>query len=188
MLTLIIIIAIAYLAGSINFPIILFKLTGRADPRQQFSGNPGTTNVYRQAGPAWAVVVLLLDFSRAMGVAWLALYLLPAQVVPWVGLALVLGNRLPCFHGFQGGKGVANYLGFFALVTGVEVLFSLAAWLVAFGLFRKPFIASFFLILVLGGFVSHNLAHHPVAVAGMGVTILFVIYNHKRNILELVRN
>ncbi|HHC24907.1 MAG TPA: glycerol-3-phosphate acyltransferase, partial [Desulfobacterales bacterium] len=30
---------------------------------------------------------------------------------PWIGLSLILGNRFPCFHGFQGGKGVANYLG-----------------------------------------------------------------------------
>ncbi len=73
---------IAYLTGSINFSIILFKVTGRSDPRGQYSGNPGTTNVYRQAGLFWAILVLLLDFSRAVGVAWIAIYLLPLPLVP----------------------------------------------------------------------------------------------------------
>ena len=60
----------------------------------------------------WAAVVLLLDVGRAVGLAALALALLPFALVPWVGLALVAGNRFPCFHGFRGGKGVASYLGF----------------------------------------------------------------------------
>jgi glycerol-3-phosphate acyltransferase PlsY len=59
----------AYLAGSVNFAIIFFKLAGKEDPRLSFSGNAGTTNVYRQAGYFWATVILLLDIGRALGVA-----------------------------------------------------------------------------------------------------------------------
>jgi len=176
----------AYLAGSINFPIILFRLSGRTDPRRQFSGNPGTTNVYRQAGPAWAAVVLLLDFSRAIGVAWLAVSLLSAPFVPWAGLALILGNRYPCFHGFSGGKGVANYLGFSALPAGLETLYALAAWLIAFRFFRRPFIASFFMVTILGGMVTRKLGCSAGAAVGEVVSVLFIVYNHRRNIRELL--
>jgi glycerol-3-phosphate acyltransferase PlsY len=56
----------AYLAGSVNFAIIFLKLAGKADPRLNFSGNAGTTNVYRQAGILWAAVVFLLDIGRAI--------------------------------------------------------------------------------------------------------------------------
>ncbi len=31
----------AYVAGSVNFPILLFKLLKKADPRSGFSKNPG---------------------------------------------------------------------------------------------------------------------------------------------------
>lgn len=188
MITVFAVFAAGYLAGSVNFPIILFRVTGRSDPRGQFSGNPGTTNVYRQAGPVWAMVVLLLDFSRAIGVAWLAAHLLSIWLIPWVGLALVLGNRYPCFHGFDGGKGVANFLGFFAMSAGMGTLYALAAWVVAYGVFRRPFIASFFLILVLGGLVAAEMGFEPPATIGIGITALFIVYNHKRNIVDLIQS
>ncbi|MBU2649054.1 glycerol-3-phosphate acyltransferase [bacterium] len=175
----------AYLAGSVNFSIILFRVTGRSDPRGQFSGNPGTTNVYRQAGLFWAIVVLLLDFSRAMAVAWLAMVLLPLPLVPWVGLGLILGNRFPCFHSFKGGKGVANFLGFFALPGGILSLLSTLVWVIAYGLIRKPFIASFLMIFTLGGLVIYRNGTDPAAVAGITVTCLFIVYNHKPNLAEL---
>ena len=68
----------AYLAGSINFAIIYSKLAGKEDPRLSFSGNAGTTNVYRQAGILWAAVVFLLDIGRALAVAVMACYFLKA--------------------------------------------------------------------------------------------------------------
>ena len=107
----------AYLAGSVNFAIIFFKLTGKEDPRLSFSGNAGTTNVYRQAGYFWATVILLLDIGRALAVAVVAVYFLEGKYLPWAGFFLVLGNSFPCFHGFRGGKGVANYLGFTVLIA-----------------------------------------------------------------------
>ena len=88
----------AYLAGSVNFAILVFKALGKDDPRAGFSGNPGATNVYRQAGYFWAVLVLILDMSRALGVAFIALHLVPVTLVPWAGLGLILGNRLPRFY------------------------------------------------------------------------------------------
>ncbi len=177
----------AYLAGSVNFSIILFRLMGRSDPRAQFSGNPGTTNVYRQAGLLWAILVLLLDFSRAMGVSWLAIYYLPMRLVPWVGLVLILGNRFPCFHGFKGGKGVANYMGFFAMITGWSVIYAMVAWVTAYGLFRKPFIASFFLILTLGALVVKEIGMDSISTSGVAVTVAFIIANHRQNMIELLK-
>lgn len=117
----------AYLAGSVNFAILFFKIAGRADPRLSFSGNAGTTNVYRLAGMPWAVLVFALDIGRAMAVAALAGYFLDGGWLIWAGFFLVLGNSFPCFHGFRGGKGVANYLGFTVLTVPVAALS--AAWL-----------------------------------------------------------
>jgi len=90
MLTFGILLLLVYIAGSINFAILILKIIGKEDPRTQFSGNAGTTNVYRQAGLGWAAIVLLLDLGRAAAIALLALYLLPAGCVPWIGFSLIV--------------------------------------------------------------------------------------------------
>lgn len=177
---------VAYLAGSVNFSILLFKILGKGDPRSQFSGNPGATNVYRQAGKIWAAVVLLLDMGRAIMIAVLAVRLLPANVVTLPGLALIIGNRFPCFHGFQGGKGVANYLGFTVLLAPVATAVSALAWLFTFLLFRKPFLASFAMVLVLGAGTMWAFRGLPAAMAVTGLTMLMIFFNHKQNVAEWI--
>ena len=72
---------IAYLAGSVNFSILVFKITQKGDPRDSFSGNPGMTNVFRQSGFVMAAMVLLLDMARSMVVAILAAGLLLSAFV-----------------------------------------------------------------------------------------------------------
>jgi hypothetical protein len=84
----------AYIAGSVNFAIIFFKLTGREDPRLSFSGNAGTTNVYRQAGYFWATVILLLDIGRALGVAAVAVYFFGGKIFTLGGFFSCFGEQL----------------------------------------------------------------------------------------------
>jgi acyl phosphate:glycerol-3-phosphate acyltransferase len=176
----------AYFAGSINFAIIILGLLHKEDPRTQFSGNAGTTNVYRQAGRGWAAVVLLLDAGRAVGLAALALYFLPAALVPWVGTALVAGNRFPCFHRFQGGKGVASYLGFTLPIAPWGALLSCLAWVVVYGIVRIPFIASFFMVLILGGAAALSGDSQAVSIAGTVATVLLIFLNHWENIVTFL--
>lgn len=176
-----------YLTGSVNFPILLFRMSGRDDPRYHFSGNAGVTNVYRQAGLFWAGVILLLDVGRAFIVSGAALYLLPIRYVPWVGLALILGNCFPCFHQFRGGKGVASYLGFTAMISPLSAISSVLVWLVAYGIVRIPFIASFCMtaLLMVGTIIA--VGHHWGATGGVIATALLIFSNHRRNVLELFR-
>jgi glycerol-3-phosphate acyltransferase PlsY len=162
---------LTYLLGSVNFAIIILRLLGGEDPRTTFSGNAGTTNVYRQAGRGWAAVVLLLDTGRAVGLAALALAMLPFALVPWIGLALVAGNRFPCFHRFRGGKGVAGYLGFTILIAPWGAALSCLAWVVVHRIAAIPFIASFFMILILGGATVAVSGGQPLPMAGTAVTV-----------------
>jgi glycerol-3-phosphate acyltransferase PlsY len=174
----------AYLAGSVNFAIIFFKLTGKEDPRLSFSGNAGTTNVYRQAGIVWAAFIFLLDIGRAIAVAAVAIYFLEKHLLPWAGFFLVLGNSFPCFHGFNGGKGVANYLGFTLLVAPWAALASAASWLIVYGVVRITFIASFFMVFTLacGQALINNWQF--TAVVGVLATFLLILFNHKKNIIN----
>ena len=172
----------AYLAGSVNFAIIFLKLAGKADPRLNFSGNAGTTNVYRQAGILWAAVVFLLDIGRAITVAFMANYFLKNTLLPWACFFLVQGNTFPCFHGLHGGKGVANYLGFTLLVAPWSAVFAAVIWLVAYGISRIPFIASFFMVFTLTCGQASTLHWHICAVTGAFATFLLILFNHRKNI------
>ncbi len=177
---------LTYVIGSINFAIILLRLLGKEDPRTQFSGNAGTTNVYRQAGRVWAAVVLLLDIGRAVALAAMALGLLSFAFVPWIGFALVAGNRFPCFHGLRGGKGVAGYLGFTLFISPWAAAISCLIWVIVHRIVRIPFIASFFMIAILGAGVIAADGAEAVPVAGTLATILLIVFNHRKNIVTLL--
>jgi acyl phosphate:glycerol-3-phosphate acyltransferase len=178
----VLLITAAYVAGSVNFSILAFRFTGREDPRHHGSGNPGATNVYRQAGIGWAVAVLLLDMGRAVVVALAAEALVPFWQVPWVGLGLILGNRFPCFHGFKGGKGVANYLGFTAVVAPAWAALGVMAWGAAHLVWRTPFLSSFAMVFFLAAGTA--LAERGNGWGGVGavVTAVFIVACHHRNI------
>jgi glycerol-3-phosphate acyltransferase PlsY len=180
-------ITIAYLAGAINFSILLFKILGKADPRKEFSGNPGVVNVYRQAGFLVAALVWLLDMGRAIGIGMLSLQLVSIDLAPWSGLALILGNRYPCFHGFRGGKGVANYLGFTAVISPLAAGISALAWLATFGLCRLPFVGSFVMVLVLGAGTLLACNLDPGPAAAILATLALIVHGHRDNISEQIR-
>jgi glycerol-3-phosphate acyltransferase PlsY len=177
----------AYLAGSVNFSILLFRILGKKDPRTEFSGNPGVVNVYRQAGLFPAAAVWLLDMGRAVGVALACINLLPLALTPIGGLALIMGNRFPCFHQFRGGKGVANYLGFTAVIAPLTAGIAALAWLSCFALFRIPFIGSFVMVFILGIGTLSACNFEPPALAAVPATMGLIFYGHKRNVAELIR-
>ena len=184
LLHLVLLLTFTYIASSVNFSIVLFKILGKEDPRKQFSGNAGATNVYRQAGFFWAATVLLLDMGRAMLIFLVSLHLLNYQYVTFPGFALILGNRFPCFHQFKGGKGVANYLGFTLILAPISSLIASLAWLLVFLFSRIPFISSFAMVLILGmGTVMRFSEQLPTTAATLA-TVAFILINHKQNIIE----
>jgi acyl phosphate:glycerol-3-phosphate acyltransferase len=171
-----------YLAASINFPIILFKLLGKGDPRDHYSGNAGTTNVTRQLGLLWGLVVLLLDVIRAGATAYVGGRLLPPPLVPLLGFILVVGNKKPLFHRFRGGKGVAGYLGFTALIAPGLAGAACLAWVIGYALSRQPFIGSILMILVLGfGTIVHFSWAWPVVISAV-LTMGLILQSHKSNV------
>lgn len=175
---------LAYIAGSINFAILLFKILKKEDPRTKFSGNAGTTNVYRIAGKYWATAVFLLDIGRAVGVALVSIMILNPEFVPLAGLGLILGNTYPVFHQFKGGKGVANYLGFTAILSPLTAGSSAIGWVIIYMIKRTPFIASFFMIAILacGTIIINN--YELPALAGSLLTFILIIFNHRINVKE----
>lgn len=177
---------LSYVAASVNFAILIHRAIGKGDPRDRYSGNAGTTNVYRQAGLFWAALVLLLDLGRGAALAALAVHLLPPEGVPWIGLGLVAGNRFPCFHQFRGGKGVASFMGFALFIAPLATGLAALLWVAVYGIVRIPFVASFFMILALAIGIITVYNQSNTAVAGAVAAALLIFYNHKRNVMNLI--
>ena len=173
---------LAYLAGSVNFSIILFKIFGKEDPRKSFSGNAGTANVVRQSGHVWGVLILLLDVGRAALIAILADMLLKDVLTVWVGLFLLVGNRYPVFHNFKGGKGVAAYLGFTAAVAPIFAAASCLTWVLVYAVAHITFIGSFFMIAVMGAGIMQRYDWGACALTGTILCLSLIVYAHRSNI------
>jgi len=103
---------LAYLTGSVSSAIIVCRLMGLADPRENGSGNPGATNVMRIGGKKAAAITLLGDALKGLLPVLLAKILaVDSLVLSCVAFAAFLGHLYPVFFGFKGGKGVATCFG-----------------------------------------------------------------------------
>jgi len=117
-----------YLLGSIPFGLILAKVFGLGDIRTIGSGNIGATNVLR-AGSKWlAALTLLLDAAKGTAAVLLAAHWGESAAM-LAGLGAFLGHLFPVWLGFNGGKGVATFIGvLLGLYWPAAALFG-AAWL-----------------------------------------------------------
>lgn len=114
----------AYLLGSIPFGLLLAKLLGGKDVRQSGSGNIGATNVARVAGPAAGILTLLLDTAKGAVAVWLAGHYSQqnAAASTLAGIAALIGHCFPVWLKFKGGKGVATALGVFLMLSPLAAL------------------------------------------------------------------
>lgn len=173
-----------YLIGSINFSVLVLKVFSKGDPREWDSHNPGTFNVYRRLGWLWAAPILFLDIARALGLAAAALSWAVIAYVPLVGLILVIANRFPVFYRFNGGKGVAAYLGFSIMISPIAAVASAAIWLVLYRLSGQAFIGSFGMILTLAYGTIARCGSSAVTVLCVAATCSLIVYAHRSNIKE----
>ena len=109
----ILLIAVAYLLGSISTAIITCKIMGLPDPRSEGSSNPGATNVYKIAGKKAAAVTLAGDVFKGLVPIVLGRVLgLNEMVLSFIALAAFLGHLYPLFFNFKGAnsKNKCNFL------------------------------------------------------------------------------
>jgi hypothetical protein len=73
-----------------------------------------------------------------------------------------------------------------ASLSPLTSILSCVIWVLAYSVFRIPFVASFFMILTLAAGTVITYSHTPVAVSGVLMTVLLIFYYHKRNIMFLI--
>ena len=175
--------ALGYLIGSVPFGVIVTKGMGLENLRDIGSGNIGATNVLRTGSKPAAAATLLLDGAKGAVALLLARSLSGEDAAQVAALAAMIGHCYPVWLKFQGGKGVATFLGILLAIAWPVGLATCAAWLVGATLSRMS---------SMGGLVAAASSSILVIVMGYGgayllclALTLIVFWRHRANISRI---
>ena len=183
---------ISYLLGNLNGAVIISRLIGKKDVREQGSGNAGLTNFLRMYGPSTAILVVLIDVLKAVGACIAGKLLLTPygygqEGLLLGGLAVNLGHDFPALLGFRGGKGVlcgitAAFMADWRCALLVVAVFAVCLWL-------TRYVSLSSILGALTFVITFPIVHHRnVFVPAMGMLLgLFIIFMHRSNIFRLIQ-
>jgi len=126
-----IIIVTSYLLGSIPFGLILTKLFLNKDIRNIGSGNIGATNVLRSGNKLIGYSTLLLDILKAILPVLYVKFYYP-DFIYISSLSVFLGHVFPIWLKFNGGKGVATYVGILFSINLIYGLVFGITWIIIY--------------------------------------------------------
>ena len=188
-MSILLIIVISYLIGSIQSGILIGKIIYKTDVRQFGSKSSGATNIQRTIGLKPGIFVLVLDILKGfLPILFIEIFTEENIFGIMSCIFLVLGHCYPVFHKFKGGKGVATGFGsvvvllpYIALGIPIALPIIYKTRYVSLGAILGCIISIFLIIL----FVALEL------LPSENLMILFVplliIYKHKQNIIRLIQ-
>lgn len=177
-------IAVAYLFGSLSSAVVISQLFGLPDPRTAGSKNPGATNVYRLGGRAPALLVLVMDILKGTIPVYGSYFLgIEPIMLGVIAIFACLGHIFPLYFGFKGGKAVATAFGAM-LPIGLDLAgLLILSWVVV--VFLTGYSS-------LGALIAVSLAPlftfliKPLYTVPVAMLSLLIILRHKDNIARLL--
>jgi acyl phosphate:glycerol-3-phosphate acyltransferase len=198
MVTILIIVALAYVVGSFPTSIIVGKLLRGIDIREHGSGNAGGTNVFRVLGAGPGIFVMLFDVFKGFAATfWISkigagsLSVEPGLLMLIAGCAAIAGHILTIFAGFRGGKGVGTAAGMLIALFPNALLACLVVFFVMLALTRIVSVSSMSAAVALPIMLSvfRYLLHSPVPTS-LYIFSFFaaalIIFTHRSNIKRLL--
>ena len=196
----ILVVSFSYLSGSIPFGLILTKFFGGQDIRKICSGNIGATNVLRTGNKFLAALTLVLDILKGYMPVIISLQYFP-ELIQLSCLLAFLGHIFPVWLKFNGGKGVATYLGILLALSIQLGLLFIFTWMVVSLIFKYSSVSSMFASLTV--FVIYTVREitgpifkimsdqtfktYEIASLSLLLFIFFIliIFTHRKNISNL---
>jgi acyl phosphate:glycerol-3-phosphate acyltransferase len=178
----------SYLAGGIPTGYLVVKRMYGYDIRTRGSGNPGTANVYRNAGALPGAITLFVDALKGFIPVYLALRYYPDQrgLAIGIGIAAIVGHNWTPFLGFKGGKGVATSAGVFSALIPIPMLITVGSFLLAVKISKHISVGSMTGAIALP--IASALCGSPrpftAAAAGAGIMILLKHISNMKRLLE----
>ena len=176
---------LGYLVGSIPFGLLLTRMAGLGDVRQQGSGNIGATNVLRTGNKGIAALTLLLDLAKGFVPVFIAGQVWGEVEMAFAAGAAVLGHCFPFWLGFRGGKGVATNAGVaFGLGWPIGLAYAFV-WLSVLAIFRISSLAG--MAAVIAAAAAAPLFGYPQFFPVLAAIAGLIVYLHRANIQRLMK-
>lgn len=194
-----VVIACAYLIGSLNFAVIISRIKYGQDIRNFGSGNGGSTNMLRTYGRKMGALTLLCDMLKAAVACTVGSLCLGLTVGGYMAAFFcMLGHMFPVYYKFKGGKGVAVAAASMLMLNPSVFAIILVCFLVIVGGTKYVSLGSVMCAFLYPVFLkTMNDILFPYLYA-LGVTkigpdvlfavliAVFVIFMHRENIKRLV--
>jgi glycerol-3-phosphate acyltransferase PlsY len=189
---------LGYAIGSVQFGLIVGRVTRGVDIREYGSGATGATNVIRTSGAKAGVLVIVLDIAKGIVPVYAGIALghaagLDHDERAWAAatgaFGAVLGHIWPLWFGFRGGKAVAtgfggalamNPLASVALIPVAAVIVGTVRIMSVMSILMPPVLAGVFVVLAVMGVSPPAYAAYAVPTAAL------IIYKHRANIRRLL--
>ncbi len=189
---------LGYMIGAIPFGYLVFHAARGIDIRTVGSGNIGATNVGRNLGFRYFLLVFALDVLKGFvptaglppGLKRLGMAA-TVDLPVFIAIATVLGHNFPVYLGFKGGKGVATSLGALLALEPIACAAAVVGFFVPFFVWRYVSLSSICgaLAFVAAHFslVSEpwNRENRAMSILSIAIAVLVVARHHK-NIRRLL--
>lgn len=173
-----------YFLGSIPFGMVLAKIMGLGNLRDIGSGNIGATNVLRTGNKTAAFLTLVFDAGKGAIAVVLAQVLFGDVAAQIAGLSAFLGHLFPVWLQFNGGKGVATFLGILFALALPGAVAACMTWLAVAVVGRisslSALIASLFTPIWCFVFGHTNMIALTVVLAAL------IWWSHRGNIVRIL--
>lgn len=172
----------SYILGSIPFGLVLAKIFLKKDIRKIGSGNIGATNVLRTGNKFLGALTLLLDGLKAYISVTITLNFSPDYIY-LSALLCFLGHIFPVWLRFNGGKGIAVYLGvLFAISLNLAFIF-IITWIIILCASKYSSLSSIISSMIM---FLYSLALNNFNISlFFFIIFIMIIYTHKSNILRI---
>ena len=178
-------ILLGYGLGSLPLGYLVANRAKGIDLRRVGSGNVGAANVYRTAGLAAAVVVVLVDIAKgASSVFFAARFATSAADPVAAGIAAIIGHVYPVWLRFHGGKGVATACGVFWMLAPLATAISATAFVLVVWATRYVSLGSIVATAALPPLAWFTDKSVPVVV-GAAVAAAVILQRHRANLARL---
>lgn len=189
---------ISYLLCAINYSVIISNLFLHNDIRKLGSGNPGTTNMFRNFGFKWGALTFILDMSKGLltsGITWIVFTAITndselAKSIAYICSSFaVIGHIFPFELKFKGGKGLATTLGIMLVLTPFIALIAFVALIIIVLITDRMSIGS--LVVSAIYLTYHLIVFIPLAnwtvVGASSLIFVLIVFAHRSNIKRLIQ-
>ena len=173
-------IIISYLFGSFPSGYILSKYFNKIDITKQGSGNIGATNVLRSGSKALAILTLLIDALK--GAIPVVLFSFNSYLMALAGLFSFLGHNFPVWLKFNGGKGVATYIGILFSINLIYGIVFIGVWFFIFLISKYSSLSSLSASL---GVPIYLLFFNNENLIFFIIMFVLIFYTHRENVKRL---